>query len=252
MKKIILLISLLISCEQALFAQQATRIVYKDTINLHGIIYNAAGVPAKGIFIESKQLDLRYNKYYIFAITDSLGHFEMKGVKLQDTLTIENFNYFPMLKYMNEGSRYMAIYLPVENVYHMNAGIPITIEAKRQYLRANSVFKVEDDSQTNCDLGVEAEFPGGRQRLFNYIQHKLAYPEKAIVQNIEGTVEVSFTVNKDGTLNDFKIIKGLGYGCDEEVLSILKSSPKWKPGILEGRPVTMHESISVEFKLTDK
>ncbi|WP_183578961.1 energy transducer TonB [Mucilaginibacter sp. X5P1] len=253
MKKLIFNTFLLILWVSDIFAQQKPqRIISKDTINLRGTIYNAAGKPAGDILIESRQLDLQYNKYPIRAITDSTGHFEMKGVKPQDTLTIEDFNYFPKLKYMNEGSRYMAIYLPVENVYKINSDIPIIIEAKRQYLRAASVFKIEDDGQLGCGTNSEAAIPGGRQRLFNYIQSKLSYPEKAITQNIEGTVEVSFTVDKDGTLHNFNIIKGIGYGCDEEVLTILKGSPKWRPGILEGRPVTMHESISVEFKLTDK
>jgi TonB family protein len=78
------------------------------------------------------------------------------------------------------------------------------------------------------------------------------YPTKAIENNIEGTVQVSFKVERNGIPDEFKILKGIGYGCDDELINTIKRLGGWIPGIENGRPVVMVQTVSVEFKLTDK
>ncbi|HMG07054.1 MAG TPA: energy transducer TonB, partial [Mucilaginibacter sp.] len=114
-------------------------------------------------------------------------------------------------------------------------------------------FKIPPKRTLGCILSPQqiAYFPGGESRFIDYLQKRLNYPKKAIRYNIEGTVEIAFSVERNGSLANFKILKGIGYDCEQELIGILKKSPKWRPGIAAGRPVITQESVSVQFSLTD-
>lgn len=235
-----------------LFAQQKLpAIVHIDTINLRGIIYKSDGKPAVHVFIYSKQKDLTYGSYSMVAMTDSDGRFVLKGAKPNDTLDIETINHNGPLIYLNKGSRFMAITLPPEET-SINANNPVTVTAARRSPKVIPSFKLIDDHWIREGTTQWASFPGGAENFFKYIKKNLAYPEKAVVNNIEGEVEIAFSIERDGSLFGFNIVKGIGYGCDEEVIRLLKVSPKWKPGILGSRPAVVHHTVTVEFKLTDK
>jgi TonB family protein len=62
-------------------------------------------------------------------------------------------------------------------------------------------------------------------------------------------VRVEFTVKADGQLSDFKIKKGLGYGCDEEAIRLIKEGPAWKPAVYQGKKVERKITVYVPFKL---
>ncbi len=93
------------------------------------------------------------------------------------------------------------------------------------------------------------EFPGGEKKMYEYFVKKLRYPEVARDNNIQGKVYVSFVVSKDGSLKDIKILRGIGYGCDEEVIRMILLMPKWKPGTQGGKPVRVRYTLPVSFKL---
>jgi TonB family protein len=234
-----------------LFAQKEdTHIIHKDTINLRGFIYNADGKPAKDKFIQSKQSDLNYNRFPIYAQTDSNGYFMLKGAKPNDTLTIREIT-GPLFFY-NTGSRFMIIYLPAEKTNDLNSQSPVMIEAKRKYPKLTPGFKIIEYPGGEGGIERMPEPPGGTKSFFNYLSKVIKYPEKAVTINVEGTVEVGFTISRDGSITDVKLLKGIGYGCDEQVLDAVKKSYRWRPGIFEGRPVVLKESVSVKFSLTDK
>jgi len=99
----------------SLSAQQKPPVVTPiDTINLRGILYKSDGKPAAHLFISSKQKDLKYGRWPIFALTDSDGRFVLKGARPNDTLHIETVNHDKPLVYFNKGSRFMTITLPPE------------------------------------------------------------------------------------------------------------------------------------------
>jgi len=234
-----------------LFAQNGSHIIHKDTINLRGFIYNADGKPAIYKIIESKQLNLRYADSPIGAQTDSNGYFDLKGAKPNDTLTIRELS--GPLYFYNSGSRFIVIYLPAVMINELNAKNPIEINTKRAYRKHIPSFTIVPIDFIRDYFSIEKipEPPGGISAFFKFIQKNLKYPEKAVTNNIEGTVEVDFTVSRDGTITEVKLLKGIGYGCDEQVLEAVRKSPRWKPGILAGRPVVVKESVSVKFSLTD-
>ena len=96
-----------------------------------------------------------------------------------------------------------------------------------------------------------AEFPGGLKQLSKFISFNIRYPEKAFEDGIHGKVFVSFIVEKTGNLTELKVIKGIGGGCDEETLRILRKSPLWKPGSVLGKPVRSRFAFPVVFKIAN-
>ena len=96
------------------------------------------------------------------------------------------------------------------------------------------------------------EYPGGKEALFAYIGKELKYPEEAIDKDIEGTVIISFVVERDGSIGEAKVLRGLGGGCSEEALRVVKSMPTWRPGVQGGKVVRTSFNLPIRFKLQDK
>lgn len=93
------------------------------------------------------------------------------------------------------------------------------------------------------------EYPGGQHQLTRYLAQNLRYPAEAASAKVQGTVFVSFTVNPSGYIRNPRIVKGIGYGADEEALRIVTSMPRWQPGIQNGRPVNVELSLPISFQL---
>ncbi|MGC3945846.1 MAG: TonB family protein [Chryseolinea sp.] len=68
---------------------------------------------------------------------------------------------------------------------------------------------------------------GGRRAFRQYLEKNLQYPQEALLNNVEGRVTVTFSVETTGMLSDFRVVKGIGSGCDEEVIRLIKTGPKW-------------------------
>lgn len=95
----------------------------------------------------------------------------------------------------------------------------------------------------------QPSFPGGINAFYEYVGKNLEYPRQAIKQGREGKVFVQFVVNKDGSLTDIQVIKGIGDHCDAEAIRVLKTAPRWSPGKQRGKPVRVRMVIPITFKL---
>lgn len=93
-------------------------------------------------------------------------------------------------------------------------------------------------------------FPGGTSKMYKYLSKNIKYPSIAKENNIKGRVYVSFVVEKDGSITDVTILRGIGGGCDEEALRVVKSMPTWSPGKQRGKPVRVRFNIPIVFKLS--
>ena len=80
----------------------------------------------------------------------------------------------------------------------------------------------------------EPEFIGGKKELQRYLDANLNYPAKAKSAKKEGIVYVSFTVNENGKIENSKVVRSIGYGCDEEALRLVEEMPNWVPGKEDG------------------
>lgn len=101
-------------------------------------------------------------------------------------------------------------------------------------------------------IETEAEFPGGEESLFQFIAKNIKYPPKAKRNNIEGKVLLTFIVNSEGDIENITIKNGIGGGCDEEAIRVVKLMPKWKSGTQNGRPVSSTFSLPINFSLTEE
>jgi TonB family protein len=90
---------------------------------------------------------------------------------------------------------------------------------------------------------------GGMAGWSSYLSANLGYPTTARRKGIEGIVLVAFIVNTDGTVSDFELLKGIGGGCDEEAIRIVKNSPKWTPGMQDGKAVRTLMRLPINFTL---
>jgi protein TonB len=96
---------------------------------------------------------------------------------------------------------------------------------------------------------VMPQFPGGDQAMMKFVSENVQYPEEAKEKEISGRVLVGFIVEKDGSVNEVKIVRGIGGGCDEEAVRVVKAMPKWKPGKQDGKTVRVSYTMPFFFKM---
>jgi periplasmic protein TonB len=92
-------------------------------------------------------------------------------------------------------------------------------------------------------------FPGGDAALYKWLGENLKYPEEAKELGIQGRVFVSFVVEPDGSASNVVVKRGIGGGCDEEAIRIVKAMPKWSPGKQRGQPVRVQFNLPIKFTL---
>jgi TonB family protein len=97
----------------------------------------------------------------------------------------------------------------------------------------------------------QPEFKGGMAKLGQYLQSSLKYPAAAQKANVQGRVFVNFIVDKTGEVSDVKILKGLGFGIDEEAIRVVQNMPRWKPAMQSGRVVNVRFNLPINFELDD-
>jgi periplasmic protein TonB len=90
---------------------------------------------------------------------------------------------------------------------------------------------------------------GGMSAFYKFLSDYIKYPESARRVGISGRVFVEFVVDKDGSITQARVVKGIGGGCDEEAVRVVNLAPKWKPGKQRGRAVKVRMTVPVYFKL---
>jgi len=110
----------------------------------------------------------------------------------------------------------------------------------------------EDSNEIFTAVENSAEFPGGIEKFYSYLSKSIRYPGVARENNVQGKVFLTFVVEKDGSLTDIKVLRGIGSGCDEEAMRVIKASPKWKPGQQNGRPVRQQYTVPISFTLQEQ
>lgn len=99
-------------------------------------------------------------------------------------------------------------------------------------------------------MSTPPSYPGGMAKLYQFLGNTISYPTVAAENNIQGTIFLSFTIEKDGTLSDIKTEgRKLGYGLDDEALRVVKLSKRWNPGIQNGKPVRVKYNIPIRFTI---
>lgn len=147
----------------------------------------------------------------------------------------------------------------VENTAQINDDISIDAEADEstqvdEYKVPVAVAQEEEAEVQEQEIFQVVEnapaFPGGDGARMKFLQDNIRYPAMARESGIQGTVYVTFVVERSGAVTDVKILRGIGGGCDEEAVRVVKNMPKWEPGKQRGKPVRVQFNMPIKFTLS--
>lgn len=154
------------------------------------------------------------------------------------------------------GSPYWLPALINDRPVRAQSVVPITFK-----LPADSVIRrqllidslgYDPDQKVFTAVEQEPSFVGGINKFYQYLQGIIRYPNLAKRYNVQGKVFITFIVEKDGSLSDIKVVRGIGSGCDEEAVRVLAKSPKWNPGVQNNRPVRVQYTMPIRFTLVSQ
>lgn len=112
--------------------------------------------------------------------------------------------------------------------------------AEEEEVAEAEIFTVVEESPS---------FPGGDVARIKFLQENIVYPQMARESGIQGTVYVTFVVERNGAVTDVRVLRGIGGGCDEEAVRVIKAMPKWNPGKQRGKPVRVQFNMPIKFTL---
>lgn len=111
----------------------------------------------------------------------------------------------------------------------------------------------EEESVAEAEIFTVVEespsFPGGDEARIRFLTENIKYPQIARESSISGTVYVTFVVEKNGNVTDVRVLRGIGGGCDEEAVRVIKAMPNWSPGKQRGKPVRVQFNMPIKFTL---
>ncbi len=116
------------------------------------------------------------------------------------------------------------------------------------FAQETSVHTVQNETELKkefydlIDVDVKPNFPGGLTEFYNFVAKNFRVPQE---NKLNGKVFIQFVVEVDGSLSNFKVLRDLGNGTGDEAVRVLKKSPKWKPGILNEKPVRVLTSLPI-------
>ena len=141
----------------------------------------------------------------------------------------------------------------VEDDVEIDDEIEIDVEADQETEVEEYIPIEEEDEEEEAQIFTVVEsmpgFPGGESARIRYLNENIKYPQMARESGIQGRVFVTFVVEKDGKVTDVRVLRGIGGGCDEEAVRVIKNMPRWNAGKQRGKPVRVQFNMPILFKL---
>lgn len=134
-------------------------------------------------------------------------------------------------------------------VYYPDESLRRSDSYKNGKLKQGKCFTASGADTAWFAYEIYPEFPGGDRKRLEYLVNTVEYPKAAREAGIQGIVYVTFVVEKDGTISDVKILRGVHPLLDEETLRVIRGMPHWKPGLLDGKPVKVQFNMPLKFTL---
>lgn len=175
-------------------------------------------------------------------ITDAGGHFELETDSNHPLMI--SYVGFKTAKVPADFKQPVTVRLELENI-GMDSVIVIGSAVTKP--SPEPVKPAGDDNKVFTIVEQMPEFPGGAMALRKSIAGAIKYPRIAAEENAEGTVFVSFVVNRDGYIWNAKVVKSVHPALDHEAIRVIYSLPKWQPGFQHGKPVDVNYTIPIEF-----
>ncbi|PJJ10518.1 beta-lactamase regulating signal transducer with metallopeptidase domain [Flavobacterium sp. 1] len=118
-------------------------------------------------------------------------------------------------------------------------------QKKAQPTETKPIKIQENEIHNLAQISDKPEFPGGIEKFYQFVGTNFKTPSEP---NLKGKVYITFIIEKDGSLSDFKILRDIGYGTGDEAIRVLKLSPKWIPGKIDGNPVKVMYSLPITIQ----
>ena len=139
----------------------------------------------------------------------------------------------------------------IEEKIEVNFDVDVKETTVIQEVVISEAVVVEEKADAIFDVvETQPNPPGGMSGWNKYLSENLKYPTQARRMGVEGSVILVFVINTDGSIQDVEVLRGIGGGCDEEAIKIVKNAPKWEPGKQRGRPVRTRMRLPIRFKLS--
>ena len=142
----------------------------------------------------------------------------------------------------------------VENKVEVETDIMINVEDDNtaplpEWVAPEIGEEVIDEAEIFLIVEKDPTFPGGDAARLKYLRDNVKYPQMARESGIQGTVFLSFVIEPSGAVSNVKVLRGIGGGCDEEAVRVIKNMPKWSAGEQRGQKVRVQFSMQVKFTL---
>ena len=190
----------------------------------------------------------------IYADDGSYVKCETSDSDVLDPNTGEPLKKMTITTHKADGSpaNHMSLHWEIQGDTTLYTAEPFSITEESLGILLGGLSALEDVPSNDTVFNIVEEmpkFPGGDEAMFKFIAENVKYPEKAKDENISGRVFISFVIEKDGSVSNVKVLRGIGGGCDEEAARVISSMPKWKPGKQKGEFVRVSYQIPIMFKL---
>lgn len=192
-------------------------------------------------------------KFYDDGVITDLGSSDMN--RFEETLDIPNTsqppppppsnNQPPVIKEVEDEVILEEIKLNIDAEMTENTAVEEVVyvpEVEMEEEKAEEIFTIVEQ---------RPEPVGGLSAFYKYVSSQMEYPAIAKRNNIQGKVYLRFVVDKDGSIGNVEVLKGIGAGCDEEAVRVLEGSPKWTPGKQRGRAVKVYMTLPIIFVLKE-
>lgn len=218
----------------------------RNTKNGYYASYSDEGeLKSEGKFINNKEEGIWNSKYFgigNYSNGKKQGEFVVKS---KDDKVIAKYNYVNDLK---DGD--FVMYDTLGNVENKGIYKADTIFQQLKLKKVKSQVEIMPIFQADCkEENLEAQIKCAQTKMLEHIYKSLRYPADARKFGVEGNAIVQFVVEKDGSIVDISVIKGLCQSIKNELIRVVKTFPKWQPGYQEGKPVRVLYTIPVRFKL---
>lgn len=141
-------------------------------------------------------------------------------------------------------------FLPMEDLNKISKNIFVDITPESTFEKQPDIIADPIEKQETFITAEEMPFyPGGDTERLRFLADNIQYPHQASELGIQGTVYLQFVVDSKGNITDVKIMRGIGGGCEEEALRVIKMMPQWHPGIQNGKAVRVLYTMPVSFRL---
>lgn len=232
------------SCEREVMPTSANgEQMVKGNINVTGIINTPDHKPLMGATVSDGQ-----GKKGV--TTDAAGRFSLK-VPAGSTLTLSHPDYGKIIMGVSGKYKNADYDLTMPSKGGKSNNMVLSPSADGQSVKVTGQTSETNGEMIFTVVEKSPEFPGGIEAMYKFLGENIKYPEAAAKANVQGRVFLNFIITSEGEIKDITILKGLGFGADEESIRVISKMPRWNPGMQSGRAVNVRYNLPISFQLGD-